>query len=59
MSVDLRHFTQLDGFNFLQNEGIVVMIPSDWTDDELKETVWDNMIPHTGAESGPNEDVRF
>ena len=31
----------------------------DWTDDELKETVWDNMIPHTGVESGPNEDIRF
>jgi hypothetical protein len=52
-------FTQLDGFNFLQNEGIVVMIPSKWTYDELKGTVWDNMIPHTGVESGPNEDVRF
>ena len=63
MSVDFRQFIQLDGFNFIfifyKTNGIVVMIPSDWTDDELKETVWDNMIPHTGAESGPNEDVRF
>jgi hypothetical protein len=50
MSVDLRPFIQLDGFNFFyKTNGIVVMIPSDWTDDELKETVWDNMIPHTGV----------
>ena len=59
MFVDLRQYTQLDRFNFLQNEQIVVMSPIDWTDDELKEIVWDNMIPHTSVESGPNEDVRF
>ena len=60
MSVDLRPFIQLDGFNFFyKTNGIVVMIPSYWTNDELKETVWDNMIPHTGVESGLNEDVRF
>ena len=33
--VDLRQFTKLDGFNFLQNEGVVVTNPNDWTDDEL------------------------
>jgi hypothetical protein len=47
------------GSTFYKTNGIVVMILSDWTDDELKETAWDNMISHTGVESGPNEDVRF
>ena len=47
------------GSTFYKTNGIVVKIPSDWTDDELKEIVWDSMIPHTSVESGLNEDVRF
>ena len=59
MFVDLQQDAQLDGYNFLQNKQTVVMNPIDWTDDELKETVWNNMIPHTGVEIGPTKEVRF
>jgi hypothetical protein len=57
--IDLRQFIKLDGFNFLQNKGVIITNPNDWTDDELWETVWEYMIPHTGPESGPNEDGCF
>jgi hypothetical protein len=57
--IDLRQFIKTDGFNFLQNEGVIITNPNDWTDEELWETVWEYMIPHTGSESEPNEDGRF
>jgi hypothetical protein len=37
--VDLQQFIKSDGFNFLQNEGVIITNPNDWTDDELWETV--------------------
>jgi hypothetical protein len=42
----------------LQNEGVIITNPNDWTDDELWKAVWDYMISHAGSKSGPNEDGR-
>ena len=55
----MQQFIKSDGFNFLQNEGVIITNPNDWTDNELWETVWEYMIPHTGSDTGPNEDGRF
>jgi len=57
--IDLQQFIKSDGFNFLQQEGVIINNPNDWTDNELWETVWEYMIPHTGSDTGPNEDGRF